>query len=282
VQELVEQQGCSVQMACASLGLARSTYYYRLQRRDENPLGAAVEALVGQFPTYGTRRITHQLRRAPYFYGINRKCVQRIMRQKGLLRRLKRVKYRTTDSQHAYVRYPNLVRNLEIDRPERVWVCDITYIQLQHTFVFLAVVMDVFTRAIRGWNLGRSLDADLSLGALQRALCVCQPDIHHSDQGVQYACQAYTDVLKQSGIQISMAAQGQPEENGYAERLMRTLKEEEVDLSDYQDYADAQQQMGRFLEDVYMTKRIHSALGYLTPTEFEAAWRLAQAQPDTP
>ena len=204
------------------------------------------------------------------------------MRQKKLLRPLKRAKYRTTDSQHPYPRYPNLVAELESTQPEQVWVCDITYVRLGQGFVFLAIVMDVFTRAIRGWNLSRSLDVDLTLVALQRALSLCIPEIHHSDQGVQYAAQAYTDLLKHYGIQISMAAQGKPEENGYAERLLRTIKEEEVDLSEYLDLDDARRQIGCFIEDVYMTKRIHSALGYLTPAEFEAAWRLAHAEQITP
>ena len=226
--------------------------------------------------------MTWQLRRAPYYYRINRKSIQRIMRQKKLLRPVKRIKYRTTDSAHPYPRYPNLVKDVQVTRPEQVWVCDITYVKLKQAFVFLAIVMDVFTRAIRGWNLSRSLDADLTLVALRRALSLCIPEIHHSDQGIQYASQAYTEVLKQYGIQISMAEQGKPEDNGYAERLMRTIKEEEVDLSDYQDYHDAYQQIGHFIEDVYMTKRIHSALGYLTPTEFEAAWRLAQLEQGTP
>jgi len=269
-------------MICETVGIPRSTYYYRLQRGEASQLEADLETVAGQFPKYGTRRITHQLRRAPYDYQINRKRVQRIMRQKRLLRPLKRAKYRTTDSQHPYPRYPNLVAELEITQPEQVWVCDITYVRLGQGFVFLAIVMDVFTRAIRGWNLSRSLDVDLTLVALQRALSLCIPKIHHSDQGIQYAAQAYTDLLKQNSIQISMATQGKPEENGYAERLMRTIKEEEVDLSEYLDLDDARRQIECFIEDVYMTKRIHSALGYLTPAEFEAAWRLAHSKPDTP
>lgn len=264
--------------ACETVGLPRSTYYYRSQRGDENQLQADLETVAGQYPKYGTRRITHQLRRAPYHYQINRKRIQCIMRQKQLLRPLKRAKYRTTDSQHPYPRYPNLVAELEITQPEQVWVCDITYVRLEQGFVFLAIVMDVFTRTIRGWNLSRSLDVNLTLVALQRALSLCIPGIHHSDQGVQYAAQAYTDLLKQYGIQISMAAQGKPEENGYAERLMRTIKEEEVDLSEYLDLDDARRQIGCFIEDVYMTKRIHSALGYLTPAEFEATWRLTHSE----
>ena len=142
--------------------------------------------------------------------------------------------------------------------------------------------MDVFTRAIRGWNLGRELETGLTLIALRSALAVCLPEIHHSDQGIQYAAQDYIALLQQYNVQISMAAQGKPEENGYAERLMRTIKEEEVDLSEYHNLADARRQIGRFIEDVYMTKRIHSALGYLTPTEFEAAWRLAHTEESTP
>jgi len=258
--------------------MPRSTYYYHSQRGEESQLESDLETVAGQYPKYGTRRITQQLRRVPYHYQINRKRVQRMMRQKKLLRPLKRAKYRTTDSQHPYPRYPNLVAELEITQPEQVWVCDITYMRLGKGFVFLAVVMDVFTRAIRGWHLRRSLDVDLTLVALQYALSSCIPQIHHSDQGVQYAAQAYTDLLKQYGIEISMATQGKPEENGYAERLMRTIKEEEVDLSEYLDLDDARRQIGCFIEDVYMTKRIHSALGYLTPTEFEAAWRLAHLE----
>ncbi len=278
MKELVAAEKCSVKTACESVGLPRSSYYYRSQRGEESQLEADLETVAGQFPKYGTRRITHQLRRAPYHYRINRKRVQHIMRQKKLLHLVKRARYRTTDSQHPYPRYPNLVAELETTQPEQVWVCDITYVLLGRDFVFLAIVMDVFTRAIRGWNLSRSLDVDLTLVALQRALSLCIPQIHHSDQGIQYAAQAYTDVLNQYGIQISMAAQGRPEENGYAERFMRTIKEEEVDLSEYLDLDDARRQIGCFIEDVYMTKRIHSALGYLTPAEFEAAWRLAHLE----
>ena len=153
-----------------------------------------------------------------------------------------------------------------------------TYIRLQHDFVYLAIIMDVFTRALRGWCLSRRLDQELTLTALKASLIKNKPDIHHSDQGVQYAAHAYIDLLKAHDIQISMAAVGQAEENGYAERVIRTIKEEEVDLSEYLDFADAAHQIGHFIEDVYMTKRIHSSLGYLTLAEFELAFRLAQTQ----
>jgi len=279
---LVEVYGCSVQTACQVVGLAHSTFYYQPQPADESCISADLEQEAGRYPTYGSRRLTHQLRRAPYRYRVNRKHIQRIMRQNDLLRPVKRRKCRTTNSEHPYPRYPNLVDGLEITRPEQVWVCDITYIRLGNGFVFLAIVMDVFTRSIRGWSLGQFLDTRLTLAALRMALTLCIPEIHHSDQGVQYAAQDYVDLLQKYDVQISMAAQGKPEENGYAERLMRTIKEEEVDLSEYNDFADARSQIGRFLENVYMTKRIHSSLGYLTPLEFETAWRLAHPVQTTP
>jgi putative transposase len=282
VKSLVEWYGCSVRSACELVELPRSTYYYRSQKVDESQLVADVEAVAGQFPKYGTRRVRSQLRRPPYGYRINRKRVQRIMREKKLLRPVKWKKRRTTDSDHPYPRYPNLVKELEITRPEQVWVSDITYIRLEQEFVYLAIVMDVFTRAIRGWHLSKLLDQELTLAALRMGLVDHVPEIHHSDQGVQYAAYAYTALLGEYQIQISMAAVGKAEENGYAERLMRTIKEEEVDLSDYAGFADAHNQIGRFIEDVYNHKRIHSSLGYLTPAEFEAYWLASHYAAGTP
>lgn len=279
----LHELGYTVELACAVVGLPRCSYYYRPHKADQAQLEADLQAVLGSYPTYGTRRVTHQLRRAPYAYAINRKQVQRIMRERGWLRRPRKRTCRTTNSNHPYPRYRNLVENLVIVQPDQVWVCDITYIRLGCEFIYLAVIMDVFTRAIRGWHLSRSLDVSLSLGALEMALSDHVPQIHHSDQGVQYAAHEYVRVLKNHHIAISMAAVGEAEENGYAERLMRTIKEEEVDLDDYQTFADAQRQIKRFLEDVYMTKRIHSSLGYLTPAEFESAYRAVPAAvPDTP
>src|SRR5438552_2228704 len=206
------------------------------------------------------------------------KRVARMMRDLGLqAQRKPKPRTTTTDSRHAFPRYPNLVEQLEIVRPEQVWVSDITSIGLREEFVYLAVLMDVFTRCIRGWHLGRSLDQSLTLRALERALAQYTPEIHHSDQGVQYAATSYTARLQATGVQISMAEVGAAWQNGYAERLMRTIKEEEVSLSEYEDYADAMRQIGRFLDEVYMYKRIHSSLGYLTPAEFESQWRQEQA-----
>lgn len=275
---MLNQEGYTIRAACEVTELPRSSYYYRASETEESQLETAIEEIAGQFPTYGTRRVTHQLRRSPYNIYVNRKRVQRIMAQKKLLRPVKRSKKRTTDSQHPYPRYRNLVKDLEICYPDQVWVSDVTYIRLQHDFVYLAIIMDVFTRALRGWCLSRTLDQELTLTALKASLIKNKPDIHHSDQGVQYAAHAYIDLLKSHDIQISMAAVGKAEENGYAERVIRTIKEEEVDLSEYLDFADAARQIGHFIEDVYMTKRIHSSLGYLTPAEFELAFRLAQTQ----
>jgi transposase InsO family protein len=194
------------------------------------------------------------------------------MHELGIVGKAPERKPRTTDSDHPYPRYPNLVEGLEVTRPDFVWVADITYIRLRKEFVYLAVLMDVYTRCIRGWHLGRGLDQELTITALRRAYEQGRPEIHHSDQGVQYAAMAYVALLRGQEVKISMASVGDPKENGYAERLMRTIKEEEVDLSEYEDFPDALRSLGRFLDDVYNRKRIHSSLGYLTPAEFEDQW----------
>lgn len=260
---------------CDVIGCARSSYYYQAERPDESKLKAAIRAVAAEWPTYGYRRTTKQLRRGEW--TVNHKRVYRLMRQMKLTVKVKRKTRKTTNSNHDFPRYPNLVQDLDIVRPDQVWASDITYIRLQRCFVYLAVIMDVFTRRIRGWHLGRSLDQSLTVTALQRALSSGAPEIHHSDQGVQYAATIYVQMLQAVNVQISMAEVGEAWQNGYAERLMRTIKEEEVDLSDYTDYTDALQQLGRFLDQVYEYKRIHSSLGYLTPAEFEDQWQREQA-----
>jgi putative transposase len=275
---LREQAGYCVSAICRVLEVPRSTVYYEAKPKDEQALRDAIEALASQFPTYGSRRMSKQLGRAPHEMRVNRKRAQRVMREMGLQGRVRRRKRRTTDSQHAYPRYPNLVKNVEAAYPEHIWVADITYVRLLWEWVYLAIIMDVYTRAIRGWHLSRSLEGELTLTALRRALADRVPTIHHSDQGVQYAATDYVDLLQDHHVQISMTAKGQPLENGYAERLIRTIKEEEVYLSDYRDFEDAYLQIGHFIEDVYQTKRIHSALGYLTPLEFEAAWTRSRVE----
>jgi transposase InsO family protein len=259
-----------IRQICRALSCSRSSHYYHAQQRHEPALQAAIERLAGEWPTYGYRRITALLHREQV--PVNRKHVARLMREMGLQRPGPVHCPRTTDSAHPYPRYPNLVQGLTIMRPDHVWVGDITYIRLQKEFVYLAVLMDVYTRAVRGWHLSRHLDQTLTLTALRRALGKHRPDIHHSDQGVQYAATAYVQTLRTLGVQISMATVGEATENGYAERLMRTIKEEEVALHDYTDFHEAYQRLDHFLDDVYQHKRMHSALGYLTPAEFETPW----------
>ncbi len=263
-----------INMLCAVLGVPRSSVYYQARPSEDRRVRDALIALAGEWPTYGYRRLTAMLKRQGH--AVNTKRVRRLMHELGIAGEAPRRTPRTTDSDHAYPRFPNLVEGLEVTRPDQVWVADITYIRLRKEFVYLAVIMDVFTRCIRGWHLGRSLEQELTLVALRRAYEHGRPEIHHSDQGVQYAATAYVEMLVAAEVKISMARVGEPKENGYAERLMRTIKEEEVDLSDYEDFAEALRGLGRFLDDVYDRKRIHSSLGYLTPAEFEQQWMAKQ------
>lgn len=258
-----------VKTVCAVLELPRSSYYHKLHTPTDGALRTALLAQAEAWPTYGYRRLTAQLRRAGW--QINHKRIRRLMQEMGLQGQAPHCKVRTTNSRHGFGRYPNLVQRLSIIRPHQVWVADITFVKLAHRFVYLAVIMDVFTRRICGWQLSHSLDQSLTLHALQMALQVATPEIHHSDQGGQYAATPYVGLLTAAKVAISMTDVGEAWQNGYAERVIRTIKEEEVDLSDYQDFHDAYQQIGRFLTDVYNRKRIHSSLGYLTPAEFEAS-----------
>jgi transposase InsO family protein len=276
IRHLHREAGYPIHLLCDVLNYPRSSYYYGPHGRDDSRLRATIREAQGRWPTYGYRRITEQLRREGT--PVNRKQVRRLRRLMDLQAKIKAKKRRTTDSAHGFPRYPNLVQDLEVTHPDQVWVADITWIHLRREDVYLAVLMDVFTRNIRGWHLSRGLDHTLTCTALFRALRRhTPPAIHHSDQGVQYAASEYTDLLRQHGVQISMAEVGEAWQNGYAERLIRTIKEEEVDLSEYEDYHDALQQLGRFLDDVYMHKRIHSSLGYLTLIEFESQWLAQQA-----
>jgi putative transposase len=268
-----------VTKVCDVLDVPRSSYYYQSVDKDERELKAAIEKVAGEWPTYGYRRVTGQLKRDEW--DVNHKRIARLMREMGLQVPPRRTKQWTTNSKHGWPRFPNLVLELEVTFPDQVWVGDITYIHLRREFVFLAILMDVFTRGIRGWHLSRGLDQTLTLTALKLALANSRPHIHHSDQGVQYAAGDYVQLLQDAGVNMSMADVGAAWQNGYAERLIRTIKEEEVDLSDYSDYHDAYQQLGRFLDDVYMHKRIHSSLGYLTPAEFEAQWFMEQEKMTT-
>lgn len=267
---------CSVRRLCQLLAVAPSSFYYQAESADEQELRAQIERVALEFPRYGYRRMTAELRRRGA--AVNHKRVLRLLRADHLLVQVRRF-CRTTTSAHDYGRFPNLVRGLAIERLNQVWCADITYVRLRRGFVYLAVIMDIYPRAIRGWELGGNLTEALTVAALERALARHTPEIHHSDQGVQYAATGYVDRLLGRGVKVSMAARGQPRQNAFAERLMRTLKEEEVYLHDYADLSEARTRIGRFLDDVYMTKRVHSALGYQTPAEFEAAVVASEVQP---
>lgn len=268
-------QDYPIKAVCEVLDYPRSQVYYEPRPISDDPdLEAEILAIAGSHPTYGYRRITEELKRRGF--AVNHKRIARLMRKLRILGKPRVKRKRTTNSNHSFARHPNRVMNLAIERPDQVWVADITYIKLNQEFVYLAVVMDVFTRCIRGWHLARSMDQSLTLTALNKGLARGRPEIHHSDQGVQYAANDYVALLKQHGVEVSMADVGAAWQNGYAERLMRTIKEEEVDLSEYRNFTEAYEQIEQFLEDVYMKKRIHSSLGYLTPEEYEKQWNEQQ------
>ena len=220
---------------------------------------------------YGYRSMTAELRREGLI--VNHKRVLRIMREDNLLCLRKRRFIKTTDSEHGLHTYPNLAKDLQLSGTDQLWVSDITYIRLQKEFVYLAVVLDAFSRRVIGWDLSRRIDTELTLAALQMALDnrTVQPGlVHHSDRGVQYAATEYTNLLKEKGIAISMSRKGNPYDNAQAESFMKTLKYEEVYLSDYENLNQARESIARFLNQVYNRERLHSKLGYVPPEEFEA------------
>ena len=263
------------------MGMARSTFYYRaqgpsvLQEIEEVDLPDRHEQVVVEYPRYGYRRVTHHLRREGF--KINHKRVSRIMREESLQCQVKRHWVKTTDSDHPYRVYPNLVKGVTVTRPNEVWVADITYIRILTGFLYLAVILDLFSRKVIGWALSHHIDTQLTVTALRMALeerrppCGC---IHHSDRGVQYASYAYVDELRGAEMQISMARKGNPYDNATAESFMKTLKHEEVYLWEYRTAQDVKQRVPYFLEEVYNQKRLHSALGYCPPNEFEQAWQM--------
>jgi len=234
------------------------------------PLRDAIQRIALEFPSYGWRRITAELQRQRW--AVNHKRVYRWMRVDNLLCLRKRKFVATTDSDHGLPVYPNLARTLTLTGLDQLWVADITYVRLELEFVYLAVILDAFSRRVVGWALEQMLEAALTLQALRMALAQRRPSpglVHHSDRGVQYASRDYTQRLHDHGIQISMSRKGNPWDNAACESFMKTLKYEEVYRSEYRDLAEARAGIGMFLEKVYNRKRLHSALGYLPPAEFE-------------
>jgi transposase InsO family protein len=221
-------------------------------------------------PAYGYRRITAELQQRGF--AVNHKRVLRMMREDNLLCVRSRSFVVTTDSRHGLPVYPNLAREIQPTAINQLWVADITYIRLRAEFVYLAVVLDAYSRRVIGWALGRTLEAHLAVEALRMALIERNPPpglVHHSDRGVQYASLDYTAMLKQHQAIISMSRKGNPYDNAACESFMKTLKYEEVYRNEYRDFQEAQARLGEFLDRVYNQKRLHSALGYLPPAEFE-------------
>jgi transposase InsO family protein len=260
------------------MGLGRGTYYYRLRqqslmaKKEEGDLRDRIEQIVVERARYGYRRVTYQLRREGY--KVNHKRVSRMMREQSLQCQVKRRWVKTTDSDHSHRIYPNLIKELKVRGRNQVWVGDITYIRILTGFLYLAVVLDLFSRKVIGWALSEQIDAQLTLAALRMALeerGSVEGCIHHSDRGVQYACHAYVEELQAAKMRISMARKGNPYDNAAAESFMKTLKYEEVYLWDYHSVEDVKQRIPYFLQEVYNQKRLHSALGYVTPEEFEQA-----------
>ena len=254
---------------CQWLNCPRSTYYRRSVKADERVLVAAMEQILLRFPFYGYRKVHRELARQGVRAGEH--VVRRLLRQLGMTRSVGKVRVQTTDSHHPHLRYPNRMKGLKISHPGQVWVADITYIRLGRRFLYLAVILDAYTRAVRGWALSRSLEQQLTLDALEMALAKGTPFIFHSDQGSQYAAWNHTERLLTLGVNLSMSDKASPTQNGLVERFMRTVKEEHVDYSEYRDFEDACQQLRYWLAVIYMTQRIHEALDYVTPAEFEVA-----------
>jgi transposase InsO family protein len=231
-----------------------------------------IQRIALEFPYYGWRRVTAELRRRGW--TVNHKRVRRILREDNLLCLRKRKFVVTTDSNHGRPVYPNLASEMELSGIDQLWVADITYIRLETEFVYLAVVIDAFSRRVIGWALDRTVEDDLTLAALTMALDLrCPPAglVHHSDRGSQYASGDYTDLLKAHQCQISMSRKASPWENAGCESWMKTLKSEEVYRQEYRDLAEARPSIARFIDRVYNQKRLHSALGYRPPVEFEQA-----------
>jgi putative transposase len=265
-------------------GVSRAGFYRfgedgPLRPDPDMDLRDAIQRIALEWPSYGRPRITAELRRRGW--EVNPKRVYRLMREDNLLCVRKRKFMVTTDSHHDRKVYPNLAGEMNLSAIDQLWVADITYIRLQTEFVYLAVVLDAFSRRVLGWALDRHVEADLALAALRMALALRQPApglVHHSDRGSQYASGEYTELLQAHGCQISMSHKASPWENAACESWMKTLKAEEVYRQEYRDLAEARASIAQFIEEVYNQKRLHSALGYRPPIEFEQALAVAAPQ----
>jgi putative transposase len=264
----------SIQRMCELTGVSRASFYRDWEQKApgeaETALRDAVQQTALAHRGYGYRRITPLLQRGGFVVGEEK--VRRLMRDDNLLAVRRRKFVVTTDSNHRFRVHPNLAETMELSGVNQLWVADITYIRLRGEFVFLAVVLDAYSRKVIGWELGRTLETKLPLAALEAAIASRQPKpglVHHSDRGTQYASNDYVKRLESSGAHLSMSRPARPWENGKCESFLKTLKREEIDARRYGSFAELRQHLEEFIEQIYNKVRLHSALGYSSPNEFE-------------
>jgi putative transposase len=267
----------SISKACQIVGFASSSYYYKpdpdhrhREHLADERLRQQIESIQAQFPGYGYRRLEMEFDRRGV--KVNAKRIRRVMTKYDLKPLTWRRFTRTTDSNHALSIHPNRIKNRQVYAVNQVWVADITYIRIRTGFVYLAAILDLYSRKVIGWAISKRIDTELCLTALRMALDNRQPRrcIHHSDRGVQYASTDYVALLRQYGLDISMSAKGNPYDNAFMESFYKTLKYEEVYLWNYETFADVIERLPFFLEEVYNRRRLHSSIGYVPPNEFEA------------
>lgn len=278
----------SVKEICQACGVSVNAFYHYMRGKEMNKqkdevILTEIEEIIREFAGYGYRRVTKELGNRKV--KVNHKRVLRIMKENNLTVKRRRKFKVTTNSNHQFRIYPNLIKGLEIERINQVWCSDITYIRLLKGFVYLAVILDAYSRKVIGWCLREDLTEELTLGALRMAITerlkeqVPQGLIHHSDRGVQYASTAYTNLLKENHILISMSRKGNCYDNAKAESFFKTIKAEEINLSEYEDYSEAKLNIAHFILDVYNQKRLHSSINYMSPVKFEEALKLNLSVP---